>query len=43
MPLVEFSKIKKPVYVYPKPEIRTVPEDKYPSEEMIKWLLEGKK
>lgn len=43
MPLVEFSNKKIPVYTYPKPQIRKIEEDKSPSMEMRKWLLEGHK
>ena len=43
MPLVEFSNKKIPVYTYPKPQIRKIEEDKSPSAEMRKWLLEGHK
>lgn len=44
MPLIEFENLKQPVYTYPKPQIKKLaPEDKAPSEEMRKWLLEGHK
>lgn len=42
MPLI-YSNFKTPTYSQPKPEIRVVKDDACPSEEMRKWLLEGKK